>query len=86
MTGLRDLGNYKELLIEDEEPIQARAVIAATGAVPRKLGVPGEKELTGMGVSNCATCEGAFFRGKDVLVVGGGDNAVNSSAMWLDRI
>ena len=85
VTGLRDLGNYKELLIEDEEPIQARAVIAATGAVPQKLGVPGEKELTGMGVSYCATCEGAFFRGKDVLVVGGGDTAVED-AIYLSTM
>lgn len=76
VKGLRDLGDRKELVIDGKDPIQAQAVIAATGATPRKLGVPGEKELTGAGVSYCATCDGAFFRGKDVLVIGGGDTAV----------
>lgn len=54
----------------------ARAVILATGAVPKKLGVPGEAEYTGRGVSWCATCDGALFRDKTVAVIGGGDAAV----------
>ncbi len=53
-----------------------KAIIACTGARPRYLNVPGEKEYTGKGVSYCATCDGFFFRGKDVIVVGGGDSAV----------
>ncbi|MCB9159683.1 MAG: thioredoxin-disulfide reductase [Caldilineaceae bacterium] len=55
---------------------QTRSIIACTGARPRYLEVPGEQEYMGKGVSYCATCDGFFFRGKDVLVVGGGDSAV----------
>jgi len=62
----------------------SRAVIIATGAVPKKLGVPGEEELVGRGVSYCATCDGAFFKGKDIVVVGGGDTAVEE-AIFLTR-
>ncbi len=54
----------------------ADAVIVTVGATPRKLGIPGEQEFTGRGVSYCATCDGFFFRGKDVVVVGGGDSAL----------
>jgi len=55
---------------------EAKSVIVCTGASPRYLNVPGEKEYTGRGVSYCGTCDGFFFRGKDVVVVGGGDSAV----------
>ena len=58
---------------------EARAVILSTGANPTKLNAPGEAEFTGKGVSYCATCDGAFFRGKDVFVVGGGDAAVEEA-------
>ena len=56
---------------------KGRAVIIATGAFPRKLGVPGEKEFFGRGVSTCATCDGFFYRDKRVVVVGGGDSAID---------
>jgi thioredoxin reductase (NADPH) len=63
-----------------ERDYLAEAVIVATGANPRRLGVPGEDEFYGRGVSTCATCDGFFYRGKRVIVVGGGDAAVEEGA------
>lgn len=63
---------------------EAQAVILAAGASFRTLGVPGERELTGKGVSYCATCDGAFFKGKNVIVVGGGDSALQEG-LFLTR-
>ena len=63
---------------------QAKSLILCTGARPRYLEIPGEKEYTGKGISYCATCDGFFFRGKDVLVVGGGDSAAEE-ALFLTR-
>lgn len=68
------------VLTVDEERYIARTVVLATGAVPRKLGIPGEAEYTGRGVSWCATCDGALFRGKTVAVIGGGDAALEEAA------
>ncbi len=64
--------------------IRSRTLILATGAAPNKLGVPGEDRLLGRGVSYCATCDGALYRGKEVAVIGGGDSAVEE-AMFLTR-
>ena len=64
---------------------EGRTVILATGQNPRPLGVPGEDRLRGLGVSYCATCDGNFFRGRDVAVVGGGNTAVTDAA-FLSRI
>jgi len=66
------------------DEFEADAVIVTVGASPNRLGVPGEEELIGRGVSFCATCDGFFFRDKDVLVVGGGDSAIEE-ALFLTR-
>ena len=65
--------------------LRAEAVIVATGAKHRRLGIPGEDEFIGRGVSYCATCDGPFFKGKRILVVGGGDSACDE-AMYLSRL
>lgn len=80
---IRDMGGYKQV-VTDEGQLEARAVILATGAVHAHLDVPGEEKFAGRGVSYCATCDGAFFRGKTVAVVGGGDVALED-AIYLAR-
>ena len=77
-------GEIKRVVCE-QETYEAKALIIATGAHHRKLGVPGEEELAGAGVSYCATCDGAFFRNKVTAVVGGGDVAVED-AIFLARM
>lgn len=67
------------------DPIKAKAVIIATGAAHRHLDVEGEQEYTGKGVSYCATCDGPFFKGKDVAVIGGGDTAL-TDAIYLSKL
>lgn len=76
--------NGLKIVTTDTGVYGSHAVILAAGAEPKKLGVPGEKELYGKGVSYCATCDGAFFRGKDVVVVGGGDSAI-TEAIFLTK-
>jgi thioredoxin reductase (NADPH) len=74
---------YKRVLTGKKE-YKARAVIVTTGAEYKKLGVPGEKEYSGRGVSYCAVCDGAFFKNKELVVVGGGDSAVEEG-VYLTR-
>jgi thioredoxin reductase (NADPH) len=79
----RDAGMF--LLRTPEGTVSAKGLIIATGATHRKLGVPGEEELSGKGISYCATCDGFFFKGKDVLVIGGGNTAL-LYAIYLNNI
>ncbi|WP_204190403.1 thioredoxin-disulfide reductase [Mammaliicoccus sciuri] len=72
---IEDKGSYKVVNMGDKT-LTARAIIIATGAEYKKIGVPGEQELGGRGVSYCAVCDGAFFKGKNLYVIGGGDSAV----------
>jgi thioredoxin reductase (NADPH) len=69
----------KKLILESGEELASQALIICTGARPNKLNIPGEQELTGKGVSYCATCDGPFFRGQEILVVGGGDTAIQEA-------
>ena len=81
---MEDHGDHKTVTTNQSETFQARAVIIATGSQYRKLGIPGEAEFSGRGVSYCATCDGFFFRGKPIVVVGGGDSAFEE-AEFLSR-
>lgn len=80
---IEDQGEYKRIITEDEV-FETKTVILASGANHRHLGVPGEEEYNSRGVSYCAVCDGAFFRDEDLLVVGGGDSAVEE-AIFLTR-
>ena len=79
-----DLAASPKVIRTDGETYLAKAVVIATGSRYKELGVPGEKELGGHGVSWCATCDGFFFRGHDIAVVGGGDSAMEE-ALFLTR-
>lgn len=79
-----DHGDYK-YIETDAENYETKAIIIATGSSYRQLGVPGEEEYRGRGVSNCAVCDGAFFRNQHVVVVGGGDSAVEEGE-YLTRL
>jgi thioredoxin reductase (NADPH) len=79
------LEGEKKVITAGEKKFSASALIIATGAQANKVGIPGEKEFTGKGVSYCATCDGAFFKDQDVAVVGGGDTALED-ALYLSRL
>ena len=80
-----DLKQDPKVIETSEGTFYGKTVVLATGANPRQLGIPGEKELTGRGVHYCAACDGMFYRGKTVVVVGGGNSAA-ADAMVLSRI
>jgi thioredoxin reductase (NADPH) len=76
-------GGIQRVFLGDEEHL-AKAVVLAMGAEPRRLGIPGELELGGRGVSTCGVCDGAFFKGQEVVVIGGGDSAMED-AMFIAK-
>lgn len=80
-----ELDGTDRIVHTDEGPFVAKAVLIASGAKINKLGVPGEEEFAGRGVSYCAVCDGAFFRDQDVVVVGGGDAAIDEG-LYLTRL
>lgn len=84
ITSLNLIGEEKRFALKNHGDISSRAVIIATGAKARKLGVEREEELIGKGISYCATCDGGFFKNKSVAVVGGGDTAL-TDALYLSR-
>ena len=75
----------KFIIEMEKDSLEADYVIVATGRTPRKLGLRGEEELTGKGISYCAVCDGAFYRGKEVAVIGGGDSAL-TEALYLSDL
>jgi thioredoxin reductase (NADPH) len=83
-TGIRTEGD-KRIVLTNEREYTGRAVIVTSGAEPVRLNVKGEGEFLGKGVSYCATCDGPFFTGKEVIVVGGGDSAV-TEALYLSKV
>lgn len=78
-TECKKLKNGFELVLMGGEKIQTKTLIVATGASARWLGIPSEEKYKGRGVTTCATCDGAFFKGKEVVVIGGGDSAMEES-------
>lgn len=82
-SSIKDNGDYKSVIIDGQE-VKSRAVLIATGSDWKKIGVPGEKEFYGRGVHYCATCDGAFYRDKKIVVVGGGNSALQES-IFLTR-
>lgn len=83
VTAIRDNGDTKTVITEDGEH-EAKAVIIATGVKHRQTGLPNENELVGEGVSYCAVCDGAFFKGQTVAVLGGGNSALQEAVLLSD--
>jgi len=84
VTGIRDSGVVKTVITEEGCTYKGKSVIIATGAKHRMLGLPGEKELGGSGISYCAVCDGDFYSGKHVAMVGGGNTALQEALLLSD--
>lgn len=85
VKGLEDAGTHKVVCLSDGKKLDTRSVLIATGARHKMLGAPGEEKFKGMGVSYCATCDGAFYKGKTVVCVGGGNVALED-ALYLSNL
>jgi thioredoxin reductase (NADPH) len=79
VAGLELKGNVKKVILEDGRSFQSKTVILAPGGKPRPLNIPGEDKFKGTGISYCATCDGEFFTGKEIIVVGGGNSALEEA-------
>ena len=84
VTGIRDHAAHKTIITEEGVIYEGRSVIIATGARHRQLGVPGEREFAGKGICYCAVCDGDFYRGKKVAMVGGGNTALQEAIFLAD--
>ena len=85
VTAVQDHGAYKTVITEDGNTFEGRAVILATGVKHRLLGLPGEEELIGEGISFCAVCDGDFYTGKDVCMIGGGNSALQEAILLAGK-
>ena len=85
VTGIRDEGNKKIVVTEEGSEYEAGAVVIAVGVKHRMLGLPGEDELVGEGISFCAVCDGDFYTGREVIMVGGGNSALQEAILLSDK-
>ena len=84
VTGVEDLGQIKRVTTEEGGVYEARTVVLAVGVKHRTLGLPGEEELIGKGISFCAVCDGAFYAGQEVAMIGGGNSAMQEALLLSD--
>jgi len=84
VVNIKDLGDFKEIETASGETYKAKAVIIGSGTIPRSTNAPGENKLSGRGVSWCAICDGAFFKEKNIIVIGGGNSAIEE-AVYLTK-
>ena len=86
VTSVKDMGDHKEVIDSSGTVYETKAVIIASGTNPRSLGIKGESKLTGRGISFCAVCDGAFFKDQNVVVVGGGNSAIEEAVFLTTMV